>query len=327
MQVFGVTAEPQVTLSIDDAFGQPLPDIAARFKSKQAELTKPAGADAAVWSAHWAGHVNDPGFYRVRIQRPGASGFVHSAAIALVVLEPGSAAPRGEFGWTLTSTDLASRKAIARRLLAESGVGWVKLPLWLDIGDEKVAKETAELVERFEDQGVSVVGVLGQPPHSLREKLHMHGTATALEVFAEHTSDCAATIDPLLVRFGLQIRRWQLGTDGDTSLASYQDTSRLREIAEIFRPLAGDVSLGIACPTDMVMPTGPSAWQFMVIHDQGPPRWLKEAHQIRAPKGQGLNAGSDSRPCRLRPTRGNAHYRSGRSHVGRKAQRRQRRLA
>ena len=110
--------------------------------------------------AHWRFAPPQAGYYRARARL----GEITSQELPLVVLND-HPVEGGPFGWSLASTDSGLAPDQLVELLTRAGVGWVKLPIWVDSPDEEATDALVRLVARLKSRGVHAVGRLERPAY------------------------------------------------------------------------------------------------------------------------------------------------------------------
>jgi hypothetical protein len=250
-----------------------LSPVAARTPRKKAPGEKPWTALAG--TVQWKPPVLGPGFYRVRATVEGHPSEVLRRELTLVVLQARHNPEGGEFGWSLKQYDRPLRMEVLGNVLAESGIRWVKLPLWLDasVGPAHVRGLQA-LMDQLSLHGIEVVGVLDRPPESVLARLEATRAPSAAELFTARKDAWYPSLDWVLTNFGPQIRWWQLGRDEDTSFVGYRGLAA--KIAEIKGEMAKsrpDLSLGFGWSWQHPLPesgdSGPG-WRFVSLSADPP---------------------------------------------------------
>ena len=267
---------PQIEFSLEDAFGRVLASATATPDLKAVPAVAVAGPQAESLGrgvARWTPPVPGPGWYRLRARLKGG-GTELEQQLSVAVVAPAGLRIRGELGWSLPQGDRPLPLPALARLLQQAGIGWIKYPLWLDEdeSDETVQRLSA-FAERLSAHGIEVIGLLGTPPASLRERFGAP-TAPAAEVFACDPKVWYPSIETTLTRLTMQVRGWQLGHDGDMSfLAAGQAVEKVAEIKAAMDRIAQDAELGIAWDWTRALPLptrGPPAWRFLSLTSRPP---------------------------------------------------------
>jgi hypothetical protein len=194
---------------------------AATSVAAGAESAEP---DAGVeWSGvvSWRPPVKDFGYYRVRA-RLGGEGDELAETISLCVLDP-QTRWGGQFGWSFSAEERDKLPPAIIELIQQAGIGWVKMPLWLDEKDPRAAP-TRQLLATLNLRNINCVGVLATPPASVRAKLP--SSAFAANVFTADPKIWYPSLENVFLQFGIETRYWQLGRDGDRSFVGFPELNR-----------------------------------------------------------------------------------------------------
>lgn len=187
-------------------------------------------------------------FVRAALNRNGKP--IQSTETTLVISEPAQSRPTGEFGWSL-SKGPGSLKADVLSLVAyEAGVHWVKIPVWSSMHEEYATSpaEMTRLLEGLYDRSISVVGLLNDPPRSIRSQFAKDWTGNS-EIFALPPEFWGPSLEPVLARYGSTIEYWQLDGDADTSFSSSKDLPEIiNQITTQFDQLGRNSKIGIQWP-------------------------------------------------------------------------------
>ncbi len=192
--------------------------------------------DTAVYfgRATWRPHVPGHGFYTVRAVVPGRGGADHRRELSLVVIRS-DGQPRGnEFGWSLPQGEKPLDLNALVGLLRQTGISWVKFPVWFSADDTRQADALSAFAERLGLDGIEMVGMLDQPPPAQRELFGGSGDLPAAGVFAD-VGLWQPALNPVMTRLSLKIRWWQLGRDDDDSFINYPEL--IAKIDEVKRQL------------------------------------------------------------------------------------------
>ncbi len=243
-----------------------------------------------IGTAAWTPPVPGPGFYRVWATMDGVDGMVHRRDLTLAVIEPQSSSQGSEFGWSLPRGDDPLPLRELSQVVSQAGVGWAKYPLWFgDIGEERV-QQLVLFAERLTIHGIELVGLLSDPPETLRANYGDVDPLWAAEIFNAAPKSWYPSLETVMMRMAAQVRWWQLGRDTDTSFVDYPQLSQkiLQIKAELDR-IGYDVNLGFGwgwineLPKD-VKADGP--WQFLALSANPPlthrelPVYLKQTEAI-----------------------------------------------
>ena len=218
----------------------------------------------------WRPPLDEFGYFRVRavMYRRGVdgeiSGVMHEQETSLVVV-PRATPPRsGEFGWTLLDGEHPLALTELPALLSQSGVNWVKVPVWHDSQDQSRSDRLAWLAERLSAQRIELVGLLSDPPQDVLEQFEQNDGVLAAGIFAEDDL-WRMLLEPVTTRLSLKIRWWQLGDDGDTSFVGYPGLDVvINDVRDELHRFGQEIHIGF--PWNWVYPdpvTPSPPWDFL----------------------------------------------------------------
>lgn len=220
----------QAPLEVRPAFG---PDEIPREESLRANPPH-----FGVWK--WDVPLSQPGYYVLRATLSTPEGARRRVEVPVALLAPVSQISAAPFGWSLPRgadpLDLRDLLEVIRL----SGVSWVKFPVWTDDSAKpETLEELGFFLERLRGQGVQTVGLLCEPPPTLRGP--WTGRTTAAEFFAADTELWRPSLELTLARFGLLVGRWQLGRDDDLGFTAVSHPEEIvrRVSAEVSKVLYG----------------------------------------------------------------------------------------
>jgi len=246
--------DQRITLQLTDALGNELQRTRRRLdvRSVQSQVsvsldTLAEAPSGLVGTTDWSPEIPGPGFYRVRATMRGTSSLVHDRELSLAVIDA-QEAPRGaEFGWTLPRGEEPLPLETLAPLIIQSGVGWVKYPLWFS--DERDDSETERLVtflERLARRDIRLVGLLSDPPETIRDKYGFETELAAVNLFAPDVEVWYPSLEPVLTRLATRVRWWQLGGDLDTSFVECPNLlAKTAQIKAALDRIGQDVNLGL----------------------------------------------------------------------------------
>jgi len=257
-----------ITFRLEDILGRKL------ARQQQPLVLCPAAADAedssgdrigepvgGIGRASWAPPIPGPGFYRVVASMKGRTDFRFHCDVELAVIEPHRSPAGGRFGWTLLQGAGGLPLDRLAELAACSGVNWLKYPLWYD---QKQSGDSIEQLiafgERLNSDGITLVGLLSNPPLSVRERYAPAEPTTAASLFGADPPAWYPSLEPLLIRLAACVRWWQLGGDTDTSFVD--DPNPVEKIGRVKAQLdqiGQDVNLGIGWDWLRALPSGSAA--------------------------------------------------------------------
>jgi len=206
------------------------------------------------------------GTYRVlaRLERNGVQHLMSQTSFA--VLERSSKLTSSDFGWAfpdgLPSATSVSERELAE-LASESGLGWIKIPLWSSVRktNDPHQHNLTSLMAEMEQRHITTVGMLNDPPAELVRI--MNGDKGMSNLFMMPVNEWYPSLEPVLARYSFHVRHWQLGDDLDESFVGLNNLGHsLQQIKREFDRIGRDVFLGVHWPYGTSIP----ASQFGV-HD------------------------------------------------------------
>ncbi len=290
---------PRIVFRLEDALGtriteaqRPLeiqPTPRARLFS---DPPKPE-TDGRIGNVDWEVPIPGPGFYRVSATMKGQKELVHRRELTLAVVEPWTG-PRGpEFGWTLAQDAKSLPAPWLGQLIAQAGIGRVKLPCWYGLKTSDAEWEaTVAFHERLTSQGIEVVGLLNRVPAELRKHFGDSASPTAADVFTASPKIWYPSLESVLTRLAGQVRSWQLGDDKDTSFVGYPNlAARLAAVKAQTDRAMPDLNLGFAWGWMNQLPEaaqGKPPWRFLSLSADPPLTDRELASYLAATKQAGV---------------------------------------
>ncbi|MCC6125545.1 MAG: hypothetical protein IT426_11325 [Pirellulales bacterium] len=272
----------EVVFELLDAAGESLaketrsltPQPSAAGQNRTAERDPSPAASA--YAADWTPPLPGPGFYRIRLALKGSVATADRREITLAAVEPRLPPPHGIFGWSLPQGARPLTLPELADLLAQSGNGWVKYPLWCS---EEDGGRQIEQIRRFADAlgkaGIELAGLLLEPPEPAREKFAGTGPLTAAEVFGGDPKKWYPSLEPVIIQMSNKVRYWQLGRDTDLSLTVLPNfVDKIKAIrAQLDRAMQG-IELGFGWDWMQNLPAGAEAadlpWNYVSISSDPP---------------------------------------------------------
>ena len=241
--------------------------VAAKSDRTAAAGVKAGEGSGFSGSASWKPALTEPGYYRVRATIQGLTGSILQRDQVLAVLAPADRPKRGEFGWSLPTGGQTLPLSTLGRMLPLTGINWVKFPLWIAEPEGERLDEVLALAERLSSKGVEMVGLLIEPPLSVRAHFGADAIPQTADVFTADATVWYPSLEPVLTRLALQVRWWQLGPDSDTSFVGYPKLSEvIAGIKKSFEQCGQEVHLGIAWQIFRQCPAGQkSSWDFVSL--------------------------------------------------------------
>ena len=182
---------------------------------------EPAGADTEPRAPiAWILPPRPNGFYRVRAALEHAGAPVLARESTFVVMDPAPGAAAGEFGWSVSAGPGKLPLGELAEIAARSGVNWLKLPLWsAGFAEQDSDFSTSKMnlfLDKLDEQGIALVGMLSDPPAQLTEKYARHWVGIS-KIFTMPREFWSPSLELIIARHSFRIRHWQLGAENDDS--------------------------------------------------------------------------------------------------------------
>jgi hypothetical protein len=218
-------------------------------------------------AAAWKPKLDAPGFYRIRCTFRCRKGLLLEREQTLVLIDPASNPPRGEFGWTLPKGDHPLSLAALERILPQMGINWVKLPLWVSDTDSRRLDQLVAFAERMSQRGIETVGLLTEPPSEARSRFGETVSLQAADIFSTEPELWYPLLEPVMARLSLQVRWWQLGLDDDVSFVGYPNLpGMIGRIKSELQRFGQEVNLGLGWRVfDQQLPSPQPPWDFLTL--------------------------------------------------------------
>lgn len=192
-------------------------DPAALPADPSARPTKPAP------EMHWELPALPIGFYRVRARVERGSVRLLEKTTTLCVRSPSvSGRVDGEFGWSMSAGAGEASWPILADLAADSGLNWLKLPLWQSAHAELTltAPPTGLLLDSLDQRGLKIVGLLNDPPGQLTDKFAQQHVGAA-RIFSMPRDLWSPALEPVIARYSFRIHHWQVTDETDESFVGF----------------------------------------------------------------------------------------------------------
>ena len=233
-EVLSSSVEPMREIDTTEAFPNEEEDAVAQ---------QPTGFSGV---SRWRPPITKPGFYRVSIILRGRQAPVHRRVVTLAVIQP-QERPDGEFGWSLPNGENPLALEPLSELLPQVGVHWVKFPMWYGESDADRGDKLAWFIERLGGAGISLVGLLHDPPQEVRSRYGQPGDLTAAELFTSGAEVWGASLETVMLRLSMKVRWWQLGRDRDNSFVGYPAlVDKIFNVRNMLEQTGYDVKAGSA---------------------------------------------------------------------------------
>jgi hypothetical protein len=245
---------PQLTFRVFDVLGELVDEEVQQLAVEPSAHPSDRAAMQSVTyagSTRWKPRIAAPGFYRVDAEMGMQQGPAQHRTLSLVVIDPemlptGGFKTPGQFGWTLPHDREPLPLETLASLVSLAGVQWVKLPAWFNANDQQLGDRLARFVERVEQDGVTVVGVLDRPPAESQWVFSDEEQIPVASMFIEKDAWQGA-VDPVMTRLTPIIRWWQLGDDYDASFVGFPGLeAKIQEIQNRLGRFGQSILLGFA---------------------------------------------------------------------------------
>lgn len=239
-------------LQVEDVTGAVLDEI--DYDLEISDAAGPEGRFETSVQEPWKLPVYPPGYYRVgaALQRNGLTVVRKYTAFAVLNLR-GRPPLKGEFGWNLCGGEHHISQQDLLAITSESGINWVKVPVWQDAYSNRAA-ESGEFLTQMRNQSINPVGMLTDPPDDVRRKFAADWTGVS-ELFVSPPIVWREAANQVMALYSPTVTRWQLGDDNDTSFVGmpnfFETTETIRrELQRIgqIRQLGVRWNVGSAVP-------------------------------------------------------------------------------
>ncbi len=201
-------------------------------------------------------------------------------------IEPAAAA------WHIRLEPAARRAPLAlpelAELLKQTGISWVKYPLWCSEEDGgRQLEKIFQFTENLRNAGIEVAGMLLEPPEPARDEFGGIGPLTAAKVFDSEPKRWFPSLEPVIIQLSNKVHYWQLGRDADWSLLVLPNrTEKLKAIRGQLDHAMQGMELGIGWDWRQGLPSGTGAaelpWNFVSISSNPPLTDRELAAQLEA---------------------------------------------
>lgn len=246
------SADTPLRITILNAEGKTVHDVELHPKYEKVE-TAVASAESAIHSqqvfssqVQWQPDPLTPGFYWLVARIPWKDDAFRETRIPFVLMEAVPGSTSAFFGWSLPQglEPLGARRLA--ELITESGVGWIKFPVWYDEQTSPgVLQDVPVLLDRLSNHGVKIIGVL-IPPQSVREALGPIAPSHTAGVFLRDQKVWEPSLTLSFVKMASLVPFWQIG--GDNEHISANDPSLQKSFVQLKNALGqvvADIRLGV----------------------------------------------------------------------------------
>jgi hypothetical protein len=179
--------------------------------------------DYLVAEAGWKLPLSQPGYYCLNATVSHEGVVLYRRELRLAIADTVARPEEGEFGWTLPSGEQFLSLAALAQWAGQSGVQWIKFPLWYDAHDQARVEGLTWFADRLNSQGIGLVGLLCDPPPQTGRVLKIAPGTPVANLFAQDAALWYPSLEPVMARLSLKVRWWQLGNDDDGSLSGVRD--------------------------------------------------------------------------------------------------------
>jgi hypothetical protein len=254
----------------------------------------PATKAPQVHKAHWELPIPGQGFYRVKAELRAGNEILLSRGLTLAALKPRRAPAGGMFGWTLPNGDRPIPLASLAPLLSQAGINLVKYPIWFDTSNNnQLINQFLDFCDQLNSREIGVVGLLNDPPESVRRNFACSGRIPAVDLFGADAKTWFPSLEPVVAQLAGSVRFWQMGDDADDSFSTAADyLEKLARINAQFGRAAPDINLGIGWDRENRLPLKtagkPLPWQFAALSSRKPVSAGQLAESLAADKKSDL---------------------------------------
>ena len=238
----------------------------------------------------WTVPRQENGFYRVEAALGRAGVLLLEKEMTFAVMAPIEPRTRGEFGWSMSAGTGNLPPADLADIAAQSGINWLKIPLWsiFDSGDRARSEGIARLMDRAEQRGITLVGLLNDPPRQLTEKFAQHWVGVS-KIFTMPRAFWYPSIESIIAGYSFRIRHWQLGSETDDSFVGLPSLAQtIESVKAEFDRIGNNTRLGYHWKWTEPFPAPEVAQHsFLALSSDPPlpPERLQEALQSSASSG------------------------------------------
>lgn len=224
--VLGLSPEHthRLALSLEDVDGEIVERTSVPLEPVAAAAPVAPNAELPVRKPHaWNLPPQTNGFYRVRAAVERGSICVLEETTTFVIMELDEQSPAGDFGWSVSSGIAQIPLESVADIAAQSGINWLKLPLWTVSNYEQRTSITglSQFMDRLEEQNITLIGLLNEPPPQVSEKFAQHWVGVS-KIFTMPRDFWYPSLEPIIARYSFRVRHWQLGGEDDDSFVGLQ---------------------------------------------------------------------------------------------------------
>ncbi len=230
------------------------------------ETTQSDGDAVSIAHAKWQPALPNVGYYKIRCSLDGKADAALSPEISVALIDAQPAVAGGEFGWTLSHAEQGIPLEQLAGIAEQSGISWLKLPVWSAPGNSKRAEQLAVIAERLQAAGIKIVGMLADPPVEVRKQFDTADPLVAAQVFSAKPELWTAALEPTLSALSPSVHWWQLGADGDFSFVNFDGSAiTLETVQKQIASFGPKPQIGCSWPLHRAIPTTPPNWSFLAL--------------------------------------------------------------
>ena len=220
----------------------------------------------------WRPKIDQPGFYLARVAMQSGQRVILDRQTTLAVITPRAGPPGGEFGWSLPDGGGPLELPALAQVLTQTGVSWIKFPLWFGDNEPRRVEGLVRFVERLSSEGIEIVGLLNDPPEKLRSQFGSKRQLTGADIFTPEAEVWYPALEPVMTQLSMKVRRWQLGDDDDMSFVGYPNLSgKVGQVKKQLNRIGQDMRLGFGWRwLEQEPPAAGAPWQFITLSADPP---------------------------------------------------------
>jgi len=211
----------------------------------------------------------NPGFYWLIAKVPWKDNLFREIRRPFVVMETGSGTTVTSFGWSLPqgAEPLGTRRL--GELITQSGVGWVKFPVWFDEQTPPATlQDVCTLLDRLDNRGIKIIGVLVPPP-SVRQSLPPATPNQTVGVLLADKKYWEPSLILSFVKTASMVQFWQIGGDEEHIAATDATLHRcFNQLKEALGQVVAEVRLGV--PWRWLEPPPQTTMAFVSLSQEPP---------------------------------------------------------
>ncbi len=237
-------------------------------EKSESPVSQAVTVDALVYSGNvsWKPPINEPGYYYVRVQMPGELGTINMRELSLIILRPLPGQTSGEFGWSLPEGEGPLSIGELADLAGQGGIHYLKMPVWSSSEKPARMEQLLWLSERLSLKRIQLVGMLSDPPESVRSAVSGGNIDLAAGIFSTPEQVWYPSLEPLISRLSVRVAHWQLGGDTDQSFTGYEEgNARITLLRKLFSRFGQQLRFSVGWDWLRELPSEKPAWDTAVL--------------------------------------------------------------